>query len=172
MKQVLLKLIVTGFVAAFANTSNAFASPWCHVFLKATDGTELQIDYQVGRQQLAHSPDLLVMGNLYTHVKNEAFAGSEDVSMVLMNPVNGYEPSSSQTLRSLPFDGQRFTGKASDLANGRYTPYIKYDFPNYASFHLEIAVVVNGVWLKNPLSGESNFKLFPEHYPNMCAHPF
>lgn len=159
-------------VAILTIASSASADTWCHGFLKATDGTEIQIDYQVARQQLAHSPDLLVMANLYAHVKNEAFNGLENVSVVLMNPPNGSEPASSQVLSSLSFDGQRFTGKASDLENGRYAPYIKYDMPGYRSFHLELAVVIDDQWLIDPVTGESNFKFYADQYPNICANPY
>jgi hypothetical protein len=172
MIKVLLKLIVAGILAAIVNTSSAMADTWCHAFLKASDGTELQLDYQVRRIGLNRSPDVFVMANLYAHVSNTEFNGSEGISIVLMNPRNGTSSGSSKTLSALDFDGQRFSGKASDLENGRYAPYIRYDLPGYSNFHLEFAVVIDGVWLKDPVSGGSNFKFFPEQYPNMCANPF
>jgi hypothetical protein len=55
MKQISFKFMVAGLMAVFVNTSNAFADAWCHAFLEATDGTVLQIDYQVRRVGLNHS---------------------------------------------------------------------------------------------------------------------
>ena len=165
-------LVTTMLVIAELTVSIAFADSWCHAPLRADDGTEIQIDYQVARWQLAHSPDLLIMANLYTHIKNNAFNGLEDVSVVLMNPPNRSEQAFSQVLSSLSFDGQRFTGKASNLEHGRYAPYIRHDIPGYSSFHLEIAVVVNGRWLRDPIGGDSNFKFYPNQYLNLCANPY
>ncbi|MCX6116735.1 MAG: hypothetical protein NT027_04280 [Proteobacteria bacterium] len=171
MKKLMTVFFAVGYLVLLLNSSRSFANTWCHAFLKATDGSVLQLDYQVQRIGRNRGPDIYVMSNLYLHAQNDAFEGSENVSMVIMNPVNGSTSASSKELSKFSFNEGQFTGNANDIGNGRFEPVIRYDYPG-ETFYLEVAIVVDGIWLKDPISGTSNFSFNPNQYQNMCPNPF
>lgn len=114
---------------------------WRHANLKAADGTEINVDYNVFR-----AGDAIMADPLWVNVKNPAFSGGEKVRVVLINST--VLTQSTQTL-DLEHAGQgRFTARAGRV----------WIMQTEASFNQEIAVVVDGKWLTDPVSGSNNFK--------------
>ncbi|MCX6125062.1 MAG: hypothetical protein NTV34_10005 [Proteobacteria bacterium] len=155
---------------------SALAGTWCHAFLKATDGTEIQIDYQIAQYQPMRMPNYWAMKNIYVHARSQLFQGNENVSIVFMTPWNGARPEGGSEIRELPFDGQRYTAAGTSAAYGDYVSIIRPVGPlgyyhGESAYHFEVAIVVDNVWLKDPVTRESNFRLYADAYPNLCANP-
>lgn len=114
---------------------------WRHANLKAADGTEINVDYNVFR-----AGDGLLADPIWVNVSNPAFCGGERARVVLIN--SSLAGQSTQTL-DLEYAGQgRFTARAGRV----------WIIQPEANFSQEIAVVVDGKWLTDPVSGSNNFK--------------
>lgn len=157
----------------YVSGSRAIADTWCHGFLNADDGTKIQIDYQVDQYQPMRMPTYWTMKNVYVHVKNNQFVGSEKISVVFTTAVNGAKPSWSEVARDIIYDGSRYTASGN-----------AFDWPFHSliqttgrdgggpRYHFEVAIVADGQWLNDPVSKESNFKFFADRYSNFCANPY
>ena len=134
-----------GFVAAVKLKS---------ISLQAADGARLTIDYNPLSldNEIAAAP-------LWVTVAAPWFNGSEKVRAVLMNYYDRSNTSANilkdtQTI-DLQFNGVAFQaeGRRVQLLIS-HLGYIGYDY----NFRQEIAVVVNGRWLTDPVNGTHNFK--------------
>jgi hypothetical protein len=162
-----------------AQPSTAEASPWCHEFQNSVDGSRIQMDNQVDSFRDRFDRLTAIRENTYLHLSNPAFTGSEQVRFVLL---------SETILESRPGSGgdrrqeTEFIGDAQwDTATERYTlragPNRRYSTADAIIFsapyrtHQEVAVVVDGKWLKRPDGGGSNFIFDANNYPDFCANP-
>ena len=178
MEALILNSMATPFLTALLNYSrSAWADTWCHAFLKATDGTEIQIDYQIAQYQPMRMPNYWVMKNIYVHARNRLFQGNENVSTVFMTPWNNARPEGCSDIRNLLFDGQRYTAAGASVAYGNYVSIIRPvgasgNYLGEPAYHFKVAIVVDNVWLKDPITRDSNFRFYADAYPNLCANPY
>lgn len=158
------KIILITLLNLAVRQSIADSNIWCHASLKATNGTSIQVDYQVEYRHYSRMPDYWVMSNVYVHFADQRFSGTEKVSVVLLDVNRGVY--SQQEIRALPFMQGRYT------AHSQQDILIKSNFSDhvYSPHHFEIAVAIDDIWLKDPISGESNFKFFATDYPNYCSN--
>lgn len=173
IKALTIKVTMASMIGMLVSGSTALADTWCHDLLKATDGTEIQIDYQIGQESPMRMPTYWAMKNVYVHVKNKNFTGSEAVSVVFTTAVNGRRPDWSRVAHDVPYDGDRYTASGG-IFDRPFTSLIRPTGWNGggASYHFEVAIVVDGHWLVDPVSTESNFKFFADQYHNLCANPY
>jgi hypothetical protein len=126
-------------------TLNQSDDNWCHVGLSATDGTTINVDYQVngpyGRgsyYQLSH---------VWVNVSNNKVNSNAKVRAVLIHK--------NQSATTYQLDLQ-------SAGSGRFSGSLNADQSitgnTYDQTSDEIAVVVNGQWLKDPISRNNNFK--------------
>lgn len=115
------------------------------VSLRAADGTEITVEYEPSR-----GGDEIRAESVRLRVRNAGLRGAEKVRAVLMNYFDGQVAAGmkdSQTI-DLAFDGAAFTGKAAPLT--LMQPEM--------NFRQELAVVVDGRWLTDPVGGGHNFR--------------
>ena len=148
----------------FLSTTAAEAS-WCHINFRATDGTDIAMDYRLEEGFSRFNGRIYYLANTWIHLSNATLAGDEHVQVVLMsaNRHSGYTYSKFDLSAHWYDDRGRFSA-ASD------SPIVassQYDNQNV----IEFAVVVDGTWLKDPINGSSNFRLDPALYPNSCPNP-
>ena len=120
------------------------ADQWCHIPLKATDGTLIQVDYRYngpyGRSGVVD------ITPLWVNVTRPAGTANSNVRAVLIN----YSYNSPQNFQQ---DLQRDTAQHFSGQFARFSDL-------YGSYkRTEIAVVVDSQWLKDPISGKTNFQI-------------
>ncbi|MBI4350333.1 MAG: hypothetical protein HY550_02735 [Elusimicrobia bacterium] len=124
---------------------------WKHVGLQAADGTKIAIDYSplsLGGEVIA--------APLWVTVADKRLTGSEKVRAVIMtyydsSNMAAITPKEIQNL-DLKFNGQAFQ------AEGRRVQISESHIGYGYNFRQEIAVVVDGKWLTDPVNGSHNFR--------------
>lgn len=122
---------------------------WRHVSLKATDGTEIKVDYN-----MVGNGGLLEAAAIWINVSNPAFRGDEKIGAALMNysADNPMFPTVMQTQKvDLKYVDGKFTGQAA-------VPVLVSEGSMGHQYRQELAIVVNGNWLTDPVSKQHNFK--------------
>lgn len=122
---------------------------WKHVSLVAADGTRITVDYSV--LDLGGS---VIATPVWVNVEG---ANAGKVRVVLMNyyffPNGSLKLRDTQQIDLKYAGGSRFTGELQKvlLSEGTYM---------YGGnlFRQELAVMVNGQWLRDPISNTNNFK--------------
>lgn len=125
---------------------------WKNITLKAADGTRIVLDY---------APSFYD-GNataqpLRVTVSDPRFNGSEHVRAVVMTYyTNSYMAGKLKDTRQLdlPYNGQAFQAKTEGVSIME-TLHTGYGYN--CDFRQEIAIVVDGQWLTDPVSGSHNF---------------
>ena len=170
---------ITAAILATVVTTNAFADTWCHGFLTAKDGTEIQIDYQVGQE---YSPldrqRYATMENIHIRAKNPDFSSHERVFIHFTTADNVTGADWGNAALDAAYDGVRYTTflKKYDSPTSS-VPFTSLIRPvgvkaHIASlYHLEFAIAVNSNWLVDPVTNYSTFKFFADQYQNLCASP-
>lgn len=146
----------------------ADGSSWCHLRLKSADDTAISIDYMVYTDFQAGSYEAKP---IWVNVTKPGFDGNEGVHVVLIEKVrdNGQEREGSIEKVDLTFNKQqqKYTG---EVAAGLFLRG-----KNKNVLGQEFAFRVGSTWLKDPVSGETNFKsnLFDIHSLNqsVCRNP-
>lgn len=129
----------------------ADGSNWCHLRLKSTDETNVSIDYTVYTDIQAGTHEAKP---IWVNVTKTGFTGTEGVQAVLIEKIqeNGKEREGVIEKIDLTFNGQqqKYTGELSAgmLLRGKSKNVVGQEF----------AFRVGSTWLKDPVSGESNFK--------------
>ncbi|MCX5792219.1 MAG: hypothetical protein NTY45_08405 [Elusimicrobia bacterium] len=121
---------------------------WQHVVLKATDGTQISIDYLARRLDSdPHAGDAAYVyaDPVWVSVLNPRYSGGEEVIMELSGNPN-------ETLRLVSAGGGRFIGKPSR----NLTLLLHYHGVDYHQKQ-KISVRVFGEPLKDPVSGTGVF---------------
>ncbi len=129
-------------------------NPWCHVALTATDGTNVQIDYQL------HGPydhaGYYQVTPLWINVRRSGLGSSDQAQAVIVNNYAGQNPVTSTGDLTLAEPG-RLTGEIDGVT---FWPSM---FVSGASGLQEAyqgtgaALVIDGNWLSDPISGTHNF---------------
>lgn len=150
----------------------AFGQPWCHEIHTAGDGTRLQWDYQVmqtagGRFGYDHS-----RVNNYIHISRPGLTGQESVTGVVVTLYKG--PADSEFHE---FGRNLVSEAAYNSAEERFTLSLPPDAERflirtpYGLFQYELAVVIDGHWLKVRGQDSSNFRFDALAYHGFCANP-
>lgn len=127
----------------------ADGSDWCHQRLQSTDGTKISIDFQV--ESLTGQK---VANPLWINVERPNLGSSNSVHVVLIERLKSYGRPEHEgrvietDLQWSSSDG-RFTGKVADLL---------VNSTSLAIVGHEIAFRIDNDWLKDPVSGNSNFR--------------
>lgn len=160
------------FTALFLNTT-VRADDWCHLRLKSTNNTTINIDYQLYSFIPYRSTGTVSGGKfVWINVANANFSGQEKVRAILIDNVfclSNYEgerfeySQRVQTDLSWVSDKSNFTSHLSDI-------YLGTQHHNgWCENRMELAVVVDGNWLTaNPATGEHNFKFVPFRNSDGC----
>lgn len=124
---------------------------WKNIRLQAADGTRLVIDYaplSLGGE--------IIAAPLWVTVANPRLNGSENVRAIIMtfydsSNVAANTLKDTQTI-DLKFNGQAFQAQGQRVQLSE--SHLGYGY----NFRQEIAVVVDGQWLADPVNGTHNFK--------------
>ncbi len=124
---------------------------WKNVRLQAADGTKITIDYaplSLGGE--------IIAAPLWVTVSGPRLKGSENVRAVLLTFYDSPNMAAN-TLKEaqeldLKFNGQAFQAEGQRVQLSE--SHIGYGY----NFRQEIAVVVDGKWLADPVNGSHNFK--------------
>lgn len=158
--------------AMSAGTAAAGPTDWCHDYLRSADGFAINFDYQVietGPNPNGPSEIKRTTSPAWLNVVGASFSGAEHVSAVIVT--HGYSEKCGPVECGLYDEqvhhvdlafagGNRFTGQVSgDLP---FQLYVEGD-DDATQYLYEIAVVVDGRWLKDPVSGSSNFRYTPQY---------
>ena len=121
-------------------------SDWCYVNLRAIDGTAVNIDYKIDGDRATP-----VWFNY--HPKNDGkAAGKTEVVVIPYKIENGKKTE----FKSVRYDLKQVPSEKKltvDIPGG-----LEIGQGNHTTFY-EFAFVSNGAWLKDPLSGMSNFRV-------------
>lgn len=129
---------------------------WKHISLRAADGHSITIDYNplsLGSESLGSE---IIAAPLWVTVANSRFTGGEKVRAVIMT----YYDSSviaANTLKDTQNIDLKYNSRAFQAQGSRVQimeSHIGYGY----NFRQEIAVVVDGNWLADPVNGTHNFK--------------
>lgn len=136
--------------------------PWQHLKLASSAQHQISIDAFV--ESVEANQGTAIAGPLWINLSHHSFNGSERVRAILLNHAylayyprpNGPTPGITTLAKDQEFDltwcGDHFAGKAPE------TFFVKYRGYGYVNqFFQELAIVVNGEWLKDPVSQSSNF---------------
>lgn len=124
---------------------------WKHVQLTAADGTSITVDYLV--QDLAGS---VIAAPVWVNVSGRNFNNVGNVRVLLINYYLTSGPIQLEDTQQLDLKysgGYRFTGQLQKVLMSEGT----YMYGGNI-FRQELAVVVDGKWLRDPVSNTSNFK--------------
>lgn len=124
---------------------------WKHVRLTAADGTAITVDYTV--QDLAGS---VIASPVWINVSGRDFNKVGNVRVLLINYYLTSGPIQLEDTQQLDLKyagGSRFTGQLQKVLMSEGT----YMYGGNI-FRQELAVVVDGKWLRDPVSGTNNFK--------------
>lgn len=125
---------------------------WRHVKFTAADGTGITVDYSV--QDLTGS---VIAAPVWINVSGGNFNNVGNVRVVLMNyyffPNGPVKLHDTQQLDLKYSGGPRFTGQFQKVLMSEGT----YMYGGNI-FRQELAVVVDGKWLRDPVSNTNNFK--------------
>lgn len=157
------------------NAATAFATPWCHFALRASDGTEIRVDYQVDVTQHGRDGFYYYMRNTYVHAENPRFKGREEFHISF-----DWRPS----LETLPpaytgSQGVPFQTRSYSQPTPRYTMHLQ--LPAYpligpaSGAHLNpwtfrVWIGVDKTFLNDAASGERFFQLTAADYPASCPN--
>lgn len=118
---------------------------WKYINLQAKDGTKVDVQYHVAAQ----ADTSAVAEPVWITVTNPAFTGKEKISVVLINHYSGPHSGGESALNiALKYWGGKFIAPAGRVVLKDNTAY----------YRQEIAVVVDGNWLTDPVSQSHNFK--------------
>lgn len=148
MKKILCTLVILAnlVVVAFAQ-----ADDWNHIQLASRDGHKILIDYQVN--EYTYSLGRVATANpIWINNTGPNLGPNHQVRVVFMNIGDGRSSSDPSTeVHALDLSYQE---------QGRFSGSIPYGLKTSVIGHRqELAVVVNGAWLKDFSSGQSNFQL-------------
>lgn len=152
-------------------SSTTFAQTWCHEAHESSDGSLIELHYQVESYNSRFMGMITHRKNSWLHVSNPALKGDEHVRFVLLNIKqrdNGSwveEAANYQADANYDPASRRFTATANQF----FVP-IKYQFGS--EYHQEIAVSINGRWLKIPGTDTSNLSFTAQNYGEYCANPY
>jgi hypothetical protein len=143
-----------GETSAASSSAVVVSGSWCHDYLAATDGTQIALDYQT--QGGFNSAGSFRVSPLWINVRSEGLGASDHVRAVLID-ITGNLGEVVQTQQiDLSYAGPGwFTGQTTlDTSLN--------DFQ-------QIAVVADGAWQKDPISGGSNFEFnLGDDFPSAC----
>ena len=147
----------------------AEASSWCHEGYGANDGSNVRMDYQVQDYFSRFEGHYSGRTNMWVHISNPRFTGKEQVRVLVLN----YSTASGGERGE--FRNTAFEGEASyDASSARFTiGGANADAPitgNSLQGYQEIAVVVDGRWLKAANNPSSNLVFDARKYPQYCAN--
>lgn len=125
---------------------------WKHANVQAAGGEKIAVDYQ-----LHGWAEKTIASPIWVNISAGSFNGSERIGAVLLNYYDGSgmpagQLQSSQRLDLVYAGGGRYTAAAQPVVVSE--SHIGYGY----NFRQEIAVVVDGKWLVDPVSGGHNFK--------------
>ena len=118
------------------------ATPWCHAGLTATDRTSISLDYQA-TGSFTRGNAFFGVGPLWFNVHRQDLHEQDAVRLVFLDLEDG-RLQSSQTIDLTFAEPGRFTAPATAFETAIYRAQ-------------QVAIVINGTWLKDPISGNSNF---------------
>ncbi|MFH0920890.1 MAG: hypothetical protein V1913_11060 [Fibrobacterota bacterium] len=121
---------------------------WRHANLKATDGTAINVDYNVFR-----SGDEIIADPIWVNVLNPVFSGDEKVRVVLTNYFDS-SPAVSNPVHSTQILDLKYAGQGRFSAQPNRVMMMQPEM----NFRQEIAVVIDRQWLTDPTTGSHNFK--------------
>ncbi len=130
---------------------NKSEANWKHINLQAADGTRISIDYS----PLSLGSEIIA-APLWVTVSRPGLTGAEKVRAVIMNYYDSSNISANTLYEKQELD-LKYNGTAFQLEGSRVElsqSHIGYGY----NFRQEIAVVVDGKWLSDPVNGSHNFK--------------
>lgn len=148
----MLKIILATFLVLSSQLSIA---EWKQITLLSSEGINIHIDYEVkpGAINCYKCTRYTYAEPLYINIQHSGLHPSDQVRVVLMNNANSsYSSQERRVLDLHHVAGETFSIELAPLI-------IKTD--NYGwmnDYHQELAVVINGKWLKDSINGTSNFK--------------
>ena len=156
-------------------TSLVFSEDWRHAGLKSENGIEIKMDYKTrdSRPEGCLKCQLTTYADpLWINISGGSLKESDKVRLVLINIAHySYTPqypSTDVNYLDLTWDKDHFTGdyKSVSQLDGHL-----YSLPIYASgyggiwiYDQELAIVVNGTWLVDPISKKNNFKFIYKNH--------
>lgn len=151
------------FVAAASlllSSLSAFANDWRHITLVSEQGNTIQVDFTMERIVNCARCDVLYLArNVWVNVSGPSVSPGTSARVVYISKpycsIHWY----SETLNTLDFDlqyteGGRLTTQIHDLRTKRFLYAYSGSTCDYKT---ELAVVIDGVWQKDPINQSSNF---------------
>ncbi len=166
----MLKKLFILTAAAFMSAPS-FAQSWCHESHESSDGSRVELHYQVESYNSRFMGIITHRKNAWLHASNPVLRGDEKVRFVLLNLQHrddgswAEETSNYQVDASYDPTSRRFTAPVSQF----FIP-ITYQFGS--EYHQEIAVTIDGRWLKVPGTNTSNLGFAAQNYLEYCANPY
>lgn len=167
-------LTLTGLLMA----TPVLANHWSHISLLSEDGVKVSVDYIANyHHDSSYKPThTYTADEVHINVSSEEIGPEVRVTAVLINYESGHSYFGES--HSLPWTYElidlnwqetgHFSGKLTDANVSR--SYMNYDYYHpiviktfgYGGtqyFHQEVAIVMNGQWLVDPISQSHNFKI-------------
>ncbi len=149
--------------SGFAESTVEISADWKHVQLKSANDVFISVDYQIISGAIGsglRGPIGEIAQSIWVNLYSSAFKRSDKVRVVLINHT------SVDVLGRVIKDPQVFQVPLKYVGDQHFTAQLP-DLVSYVSAQRgwaeganqqELAVLVNDDWLKDPVSGESNFK--------------
>lgn len=143
---------------------SAWATEWKHVNLQSSDGTKIAIDYQAQQEAFSGCYKCTIDTKTtaaWINVSAPNLGANDTVHAVVLNFRLGnhsYAQPEVVELNDYHIDlhwdenAQKFTATLPALS------IYRTGYPGTWKFRQEIAIVVNGQWLNDPMSNTHNFK--------------
>lgn len=166
----MLKKLFTLTTAALISVPS-FAQSWCHESHESADGSLVELHYQVESYNSRFMGMITHRKNAWLHASNPAWKGEEKVRFVLLNLKHRDDGSWAEEMSNYQVDAsydpssRRFTAPVSQF----FIP-ITYQFGS--EYRQEIAVTIDGRWLKVPGTDLSNLSFVAQDYREYCANPY
>ena len=144
-------------------TAAAQAS-WCHEEAVSSTGATIRMDHEIASSFSRFDGQIIYRSNVWLNLIDSSLTGEESVRFVLLN----YNRSGNLT-QTLEYDGEYFEDTQMFSAKGPLGVQISGQYSGEK--YNEVAVVVDGVWLKNN-NGDSNFYFNANQYEGNCANPY
>lgn len=159
------------FVAILLAALRASADSWSHINLRSADQTSINVDYVPHfLSDTSHKPtNIYTADPIHINVMGSRLTGAQHVRVIVSNyevtPENQWYLEAMYTL-DLTWCGHHYTGELREAKLSRshipidYKPMTirRQGYGGITSFTQDLSVVVDGVWLQDPISQSHNFK--------------
>ena len=157
----LLATVTLAFASVFT-AGAALAQDWKHASVKSAEGVTLNLDYTTKKDPVTGCYKCTLYTRtdaLWLNIEAPGLGDGDTVRAVVLN--KRY----TQWTRPEPTEIETYAFDLAPAGNGRFTVDAGtlrtwgQGYGGVEDFVLEIALVVNGKWLQDPISGTSNFQL-------------